>query len=764
MSNLVIVESPYKINTIRSFLGSGYKVVASIGHVRDLPKSALGVDIENGFAPHYINIRGKGEVIASIRKDAKNASKVYLATDPDREGEAISWHLSQALGIPTEQTLRITFNEITKDAVKNAIRDPRQLDMNLVNAQQTRRILDRIVGYKISPLLWKNVKSGLSAGRVQSVATRIIVEREEEIQAFEPEEYWTIKALLDCKGTEITVFFQGNRRAKMKLKNQEEVDRIVTAVRGKPFEVWEVRNGKKKKLPAPPFTTSTLLQEASRKLNFQSQRIMRIAQELYEGVDLGAEFGGEQGLITYMRTDSLRISEGAAQACRDYILDKYGKEYYPERPRTYKTDSDAQDAHEAIRPTHMELEPAKIRSKLKLEQYRLYKLVWDRFVASQMESATLETSTVDFMVDIYRFRATGTHISFPGYRKVYEETTDEQPIRADSEEAEEMDMSMPELIKGEEYSTRTVQGEQHFTEAPPRFTEASLIEFLKEKGIGRPSTYTPIITTIVTREYVKRDGKTLLPTELGNVTTKLMKEHFPRIVDYQFTADMENRLDAVEDGRDTMQNVLRDFWNEFKDQLNAAESSIDTQKVEVAPELTDLICEKCGSRMVLRVGRFGKFAACPNYPSCKNTKSLTENEEEVKREPVYAPFRCEKCGAQMVLRTGRYGSFYACTGFPSCTFTKQKTQEADVKCPRCGGKLLTRYSRSHIPFYSCENYPQCQFSSWDKPTEEVCPKCGKTLFIKKSKKQLYCRNRTCDYTRPMPSEDAEEAGDGENKV
>ena len=760
MSNLVIVESPYKINTIRSFLGSGYKVVASIGHVRDLPKSALGVDIENDFAPHYINIRGKGEVIASIRKDAKNASKVFLATDPDREGEAISWHLSQALGIPTEQTLRITFNEITKDAVKNAIRDPRQLDMNLVNAQQTRRILDRIVGYKISPLLWKNVKSGLSAGRVQSVATRIIVEREEEIRAFEPEEYWTIRALLDCKGTEITVFFQGNRRAKMKLTNQDDVDRVIAAVRGKPFTVLEVKNGQKKKLPAPPFTTSTLLQEASRKLNFQSQRIMRIAQELYEGVNLGAEFGGEQGLITYMRTDSLRISEGAAQACKDYILGKYGPNYYPSKPRVYKTDSDAQDAHEAIRPTHMELEPARIRRMLTLEQYRLYKLVWDRFVASQMESATLETSTVDFMADIYRFRATGTHFSFLGYRAVYEETTDEQPIRADSEEAEEMDMTMPVLSEGEVYPMRALQGDQHFTEAPPRFTEASLIEFLKDKGIGRPSTYTPIITTIVTREYVRRDGKTLLPTELGKVTTKLMKEHFPRIVDYQFTADMENRLDAVEGGRDTMHNVLRDFWDEFKDQLNAAESSIDQQKVEVAPEQTDLICEKCGARMVMRVGRFGKFAACPNYPNCKNTKSLSENDEEVKKqEPVYAPFRCEKCGAQMVLRTGRYGSFYACTGFPSCTFTKQKTQEADVQCPRCGGKLLTRYSRTHIPFYSCENYPECQFSSWDKPTNEACPKCGKPLFIKKSKKQLYCRNHSCDYSRSMPAEEpVEEKG------
>ncbi len=757
MSNLVILESPYKINTIKNFLGSGYKVVASVGHVRDLPKSQLGVDIENGFQPHYINIRGKGDIISSIRKDAKNATRVYLATDPDREGEAIAWHLAQTLGIPDEKIVRITFNEITKTAVKNAIQHPRPLDLNLVDAQQTRRILDRIVGYKISPLLWKNVMSGLSAGRVQSVAARIITEREEEIANFKPEEYWTIHALLDCGGTPLRVHFYGTGKKKIKLGNGETVRKVLEDVQGKDFEVIGVTRSQKKKVPTPPFTTSTLQQEASRKLGFQSQRIMRVAQELYEGVNLGTEFGGVMGLITYMRTDSLRVSEEAQQSAKDFILAKYGPRYYPDSPRVYKTQAAAQDAHEAIRPTHIDLEPQKLRKLLSLDQYRLYKLIWDRFIASQMESASIDTVTASFQADNYIFRATGTHVAFSGYMALYEETKEEMPVRADSEEAEETDAPLPGLVKGESYHCQSILPEQHFTEAPPSFTEGSLIKFLEEKGIGRPSTYTPIITTIVARDYVSRQGKYLIPTELGKITTTLMKQAFPKIVDYQFTAGIETELDRIERGEIGMEEVLRTFWKDFEKQLSVAEKSIQGKTLKVVPEETDIICDQCGSRMVLRTGRFGKFAACPNYPACKNTKSLTESLDPApKVEPVIADFRCEKCGAPMVLRNGRYGTFYACSTYPACSFTKQKTAEVSVPCPRCGSKILTKYSRSHVPFYACERFPECQFSCWDKPSEEKCPQCGKMLFIKKTKKQLYCRDRNCGYFRDMSDTEQDE--------
>lgn len=750
MANLVIVESPTKVGPIKKYLGSNYKVVASKGHVRDLPKSSLGVDIENGFDAHYINIRGKGDLIKEIKKEAKGAKKIFLATDPDREGEAIAWHLSQALGIPEEKTLRVSFNEITPTVVKASIKEPRNIDMNLVNAQQARRILDRIVGYKISPLLWKTVKSGLSAGRVQSVATRIIVDREKEIKAFVPEEYWTIEGILqNADGKSFSVRFYGNGEGKIKLSNQEQTDGILKAVSGRDFSVASVKRSERKKMPAPPFTTSTMQQEASYKLGFQSARIMKVAQELYEGINLGAEFGGVQGLITYMRTDSLRISDDAQRAAKEYITEKYGDKYAPSSPRSYKSGKGAQDAHEAIRPSKVELEPSLIKKALTSDQYKLYKLIWERFVASQMQSARLNTVTADFECNGYIFRASGYSVAFPGYMAVYEAT---EEAKAPSDDvAEVKDIRIPELKEGETLSANEITPAKHFTEAPPRYSEATLIKFLEEKGIGRPSTYTPIITTIVARNYVKREGKALLPTQLGEITTKIMEENFKDVVDYRFTANMETDLDKIEDGKKDLKGVLNDFWNGFSRELAAAEEKIGSNEIEIPVEETDIICDKCGSRMIVKSGKFGKFAACPNYPACKSTKPLTAKPEEEEKKEVKADFKCEKCGADMVLRTSRYGSFFACSNYPECKFIKQKSKELDVACPKCNGKIITKYGKRRNVFYSCENYPRCDFSSWDMPTAERCPECNNILYRKKGKNLLVCAEKDCGYKRETES-------------
>ncbi len=748
MANLVIVESPSKAAAIKKYLGSNYKVIASKGHVRDLPKSTLSVDVENGFEAHYINIRGKGDLIREIRKEAKAAKKIFLAPDPDREGEAIAWHLANALGMEPEKMLRVSFNEITPDVVRAAIKAPRSIDMNLVNAQQTRRIWDRVVGYKLSPYLWKSVKNGLSAGRVQSVAARIIVDREEEIRAFVPEEYWTIDAILADGEREFAVRFYGNVDGKVKLGNEQEAAFIVEAVENKDFTVKSVKRATRQKMPAPPFTTSTMQQEASRKLGFQSQRIMRVAQELYEGINVGTENGGVQGLITYMRTDSLRVSAEAQSAALSLIGEKYGAEYCPAKPRVYKTRSSAQDAHEAIRPSHVDLEPAKIHKYLTVDQYRLYKLIWERFVASQMQSANLNTLTVELEAAGYLFRTGGYSVAFPGYMAVYEETEEEE-TRADNI-GEQRDLRIPELVEGELVKPHKVEPNRHFTEAPPRYTEASLIKFLDEKGIGRPSTYNTIITTIVTRNYVTRDGKALVPTPLGEVTTKLMKENFSDIVDYAFTAQMENQLDEIEKGNADMVEVLSSFWQGFEKELSRAENTIGKGDFELPVEQTDIICDKCGAKMVVKNGRYGKFAACPNYPNCKNTKPLVEKTEqlEVKEEKkpvIIADFKCEVCGADMVQRNGRFGTFFACSRYPACNFTKQKTKELDVPCPKCGSKVLVKTGRNKSIFYSCEKYPECDFSSWDMPVAEKCPNCGKTLFRKKGKALLVCHDKACGY-------------------
>ena len=752
MANLVIVESPSKANTIKGYLGSNYKVIASKGHVRDLPKSTLGVDIENGFEAHYINIRGKGDLIKSIKKEAKNAGKVFLATDPDREGEAISWHLANALGIPVEQTRRVTFNEITKSAIKAAIKNPRQVDMNLVNAQQARRILDRIVGYKLSPLLWKSIKSGLSAGRVQSVATRIIVEREEEIKAFEPSEYWTIEAVLSCGERMVTVRFVGDENGKLKLENEEQTNAILSLIDKSEFKVSSVKKSVRHKAPQPPFTTSTMQQEASKKLGFQSARIMKVAQELYEGVNIGSENGGVQGLITYMRTDSLRVSAEASDAAKSYINERFGENYYPLTARVYKTKSGAQDAHEAIRPSNVSIEPMKIKKYLTNDQFKLYKLIWERFVASQMESATLNTVVADFSAGGYIFRTSGYTVAFPGYMAIYEESEEEKTQKDGDEEIS--NLRLPEVKKGENFKAERIDPEKHFTEPRPRYTEASLIKFLEEKGIGRPSTYTPIITTILARNYVVREGKALVPTPLGDVTTRLMKEKFPDIVDYKFTANMEDDLDDIENGDTDMISILAEFYEDFSKELEKATETISKDNYELPTEETDIICEKCGRKMVVKSGKFGKFAACPGYPSCKNTKPLVQKEEiQKEKKVVVADFKCEKCGADMVLRNGRFGSFYACRRYPECKFTKQKTKELDALCPKCGGKILTKYGRNRTVFYSCENYPDCDFSSWDMPLAEKCPSCGRMLFRKKGKALIVCHEKDCGYKREVTPEE-----------
>ena len=757
-TNLVIMESPSKATTVKGYLGSNYKVIASVGHVRDLPKSTLGVDIDNHFATHYINIRGKGDIIKQIKKEAKNANKVFLATDPDREGEAISWHLASALGIPEDRIQRVTFNEITKSVVKAAIKQPRPIDMNLVNAQQTRRILDRIVGYKLSPFLWKTVRSGLSAGRVQSVATKIIVDRENEIKAFVPEEYWTIDATLLAPQDRhpFTARFFGDHTGKIRLSDEASAMKIVRAVEGQPFRVDSIKRSTRKKHPAPPFTTSTMQQEASRKLNFQSQRVMRVAQELYEGVNLGAELGGQQGLITYMRTDSLRVSVEAQAAAADLIKSKYGEQYYPESPRVYKTRAGAQDAHEAIRPARVDLEPAMVRRHLTLDQYKLYKLIWERFIASQMESADLATLTVDFDCRGYLFRTSGYTVTFQGYMAVYEESADDGHRAPMADEPEEQrDLRIPALKVDEVLDSDEIKPTQHYTEPPPRYTEASLIKLLEEKGIGRPSTFATIITTITSRGYVKREAKSLVPTDLGVVTNDIMIANFSTVVAEKFTARMEDQLDSIEEGKNSMEDVLSRFWGTFEKQLTAAESTIGSINVQLPVETTDMTCDKCGAQMIVKNGRFGKFAACPNYPACKNAKPLTTDPAaEDKKKEVATDMTCDKCGAPMVLRSGRFGQFYACSAYPACDFKKSKTTDIGGACPKCSAKLVRKHGRNKSVFYSCERYPDCDFSSWDQPLAEKCPGCGEMLYQKKGKALIICKNKACGYTREaeLPTE------------
>ena len=685
--DLVIVESPAKAKTIEKYLGGQYKVKASMGHLRDLPKSKLGVDIERGFEPEYIPVKDKKDLIAELKKDAKSAGTVYLATDPDREGEAISWHLKELLELDDKKARRVTFNEITKKVVTESIEHPRAIDSDLVDAQQARRILDRIVGYKISPLLWKKVKAGLSAGRVQSVATRMVVDREEEIKSFVSEEFWLLDALLDCEegNGKFTARFYGRGEKKSELKNEGEVRAVIEATKDEPFIIHSVKRGEKQKSPAPPFITSTLQQEASRRLAMTPRRTMSIAQQLYEGVEISGH--GTIGLITYMRTDSLRLSEEALSAARSFITEHYGKEYYPGSPRRFKTKAGAQDAHEAIRPTYVELSPEVVRKDLTQEQYRLYRLIWGRFTASQMSNAVYDNVAVEVVSAGYSFHANYSELKFPGYTAVYEEARDEESADPES--------PLPALKEGERVYLEKMTPQQQFTQPPARYTEATLIRAMEEKGIGRPSTYAPTITAITSRDYVIKEGKYLRPTPLGEVVTELMKEHFGDIVDLKFTNQMESELDEIESGKADWRKVLGGFYESFEKEMSAAEQAMDGVRIKVPDVESDEICEVCGRRMVIKKGRFGYFLACP--------------------------------------------------GFPECTFTKPIVVEMPGKCPKCGGKILKRTSKKGYVFYACERGTDCGFITWDVPTKDVCPSCGKTMFKRSGRGPLksFCINEDC---------------------
>ena len=650
---LIIVESPAKANTIKKFLGGKTKVVASMGHIRDLPKSKLGVNIENNFEPEYINIRGKGDLIKSLKKDAKSAKKVYLATDPDREGEAIAWHLAHILDIPEDSKSRVTFNEITKTAVQKAIKEPRQIDINLVNAQQARRVLDRIVGYKISPVLWKKVRKGLSAGRVQSVAVKLIADREKEIEDFIPEEYWNIIAkLLDEKSKkEFEAKLVGKNNKKLEIHSKEEVDEILDNIKDVKFIVKDVKKGERKRNPAPPFTTSTMQQEASRKLNFSLKKTMSVAQTLYEGVKIPEK--GTVGLITYMRTDSTRISEEARKVAKEVVEATYGSEYYENR--YYKTKADAQDAHEAIRPTYIDIKPEQIKDSLTNDQYKLYRLIYNRFLASQMKSAIFDTLAVTIDANEYNFKANGQSIKFKGFMTLYVEGTDEK---------EDEIGQIPLLEVDQEVKKEKIESKQSFTEPPPRYTEASLVKALEEKDIGRPSTYSPTITTIIARHYVEKEAKQLVPTELGKVVNKLLTENFPDIINVEFTAEIENEFDEIADGKENWKQMISEFYGPFEKELEKVEKELE--HVELEEEVSDVPCEKCGRMMVVKYGRYGKFLACPGYPECKNVKPYIETIEE--------------------------------------------------PCPKCGGKVQIRKTKNRRTFYICENNPdKCDYISWTKP-------------------------------------------------
>lgn len=685
---LIIVESPAKAKTIGKYLGKGYKVEASQGHVCDLPKSQLGIDVDHDFDLKYITIRGRGDILSKIRKEAKNASQIYFATDPDREGEAISWHLFHVLGVDEDTPCRIEFNEVTKKAVQKAIKNPRKLDKGRIDAQQARRALDRLVGYKISPLLWVKVKKGLSAGRVQSVATRMVVDREREIENFIPEEYWDITANCTVRGVKKPIHFtsklysEGGKR--IQVSNHEEAEQIRKKIESGSFTVADIKKSEKKRQPAPPFTTSSLQQEAGRKLSFTTAKTMQVVQQLYEGIDLEGE--GTQGLVTYIRTDSVRISDEAMAAVRAFIPEKYGPEYLPAVKNEFKGRKNAQDAHEAIRPTDVERTPESIKNSLSREQFMLYRLIYNRFVASQMASAVYETLSAEIKSDEIALRFYGEHRTFAGFTVLYEESSDEA---TDSHE-----MTLPALEEGQHIDILEVDTVQHFTQPPSRYTEASLVRTLEENGIGRPSTYAPTITTIISRGYVSREKKRLYPTELGIMVTQMMEQYFSQIVDTEFTAIMEEKLDEVEEGKEDWKTILREFYPEFENTLSVAEKEIE--KIEVQDEVSDVPCDKCGAMMVYKMGKFGKFLACPNFPACRNTK-------------------------------------------PILTYI-------DADCPKCGRRLLEKNSRKNRKFYGCEGYPDCDFVSWDKPVKGKCPQCGQYMIEKRNSKGEIihlCTNENC---------------------
>lgn len=697
MSDLVIVESPAKAKTIKKYLGGNYEVIASMGHVRDLPKTRLSVDIKKKFAPKYEIIKGKEKLVEELKELAEKSDKIYLATDPDREGEAISWHLAYILGLPLDDNNRVEFNEITKNGVTNGMAHPRSINIDLVNAQQARRILDRLVGYKLSPFISQKIRRGLSAGRVQSVAVRIIVDREEEIRKFKPEEYWTIDAKFIPKGSRksFSASLYSDANGKIKIENQEQAEKIEQDLADAEYMITKVKHGTRRKTPAPPFITSTLQQEASRKLGFQSRRTMKVAQELYEGVDI--EGMGATGLITYMRTDSLRISDVAKEEAAQYILNRFGEKFLPAKPRVFKTKSNAQDGHEAIRPSMPSLSPEDVKASLTSDQFKLYNLIWNRFMASQMSDCIQKTTQAEISAKEYIFKASGYYVDFEGFTTLYVESKDTE---------EEKSTQLPPLEKDMPVKCKELKKNQHFTQPPARYTEASLIKALEEYGIGRPSTYAATITTITSREYVKREAKTLYPTELGEVMTNLLKERFPKIVNYKFTAQMEEKLDEVEHGQEEWVELLDEFYSDFDKTLKKAKDEMEGVKLQLKEDQTDIICDKCGRQMVVKVGRYGKFIACPGYPECKNVLKFVE-------------------------KTG-------------------------VKCPKCNGDVIVKHTKKKRVFYGCSNYPECDFVSWNEPVNERCPQCGGILFKKKGKKpKLYCATEGCGFEKEFVEKDGE---------
>lgn len=697
MSDLVIVESPAKAKTIKKYLGGNYEVIASMGHVRDLPKTRLSVDIKKKFAPKYEIIKGKEKLVEELKELAEKSDKIYLATDPDREGEAISWHLAYILGLPLDDNNRVEFNEITKNGVTNGMAHPRSINIDLVNAQQARRILDRLVGYKLSPFISQKIRRGLSAGRVQSVAVRIIVDREEEIRKFKPEEYWTIDAKFIPKGSRksFSSSLYSDANGKIKIENQEQAEKIEQDLADAEYMITKVKHGTRRKTPAPPFITSTLQQEASRKLGFQSRRTMKVAQELYEGVDI--EGMGATGLITYMRTDSLRISDVAKEEAAQYILNRFGEKFLPAKPRVFKTKSNAQDGHEAIRPSMPSLSPEDVKASLTSDQFKLYNLIWNRFMASQMSDCIQKTTQAEISAKEYIFKASGYYVDFEGFTTLYVESKDTE---------EEKSTQLPPLEKDMPVKCKELKKNQHFTQPPARYTEASLIKALEEYGIGRPSTYAATITTITSREYVKREAKTLYPTELGEVMTNLLKERFPKIVNYKFTAQMEEKLDEVEHGQEEWVELLDEFYSDFDKTLKKAKEEMEGVKLQLKEDQTDIICDKCGRQMVVKVGRYGKFIACPGYPECKNVLKFVE-------------------------KTG-------------------------VKCPKCNGDVIVKHTKKKRVFYGCSNYPECDFVSWNEPVNERCPQCGGILFKKKGKKpKLYCATEGCGFEKEFVEKDGE---------
>lgn len=697
MSDLVIVESPAKAKTIKKYLGGNYEVIASMGHVRDLPKARLSVDIKKKFAPKYEIIKGKEKLVEELKELAEKSDKIYLATDPDREGEAISWHLAYILGLPLDDNNRVEFNEITKNGVTNGMAHPRSINIDLVNAQQARRILDRLVGYKLSPFISQKIRRGLSAGRVQSVAVRIIVDREEEIRKFKPEEYWTIDAKFIPKGSRksFSASLYSDANGKIKIENQEQAEKIEQDLADAEYMITKVKHGTRRKTPAPPFITSTLQQEASRKLGFQSRRTMKVAQELYEGVDI--EGMGATGLITYMRTDSLRISDVAKEEAAQYILNRFGEKFLPAKPRVFKTKSNAQDGHEAIRPSMPSLSPEDVKASLTSDQFKLYNLIWNRFMASQMSDCIQKTTQAEISAKEYIFKASGYYVDFEGFTTLYVESKDTE---------EEKSTQLPPLEKDMPVKCKELKKNQHFTQPPARYTEASLIKALEEYGIGRPSTYAATITTITSREYVKREAKTLYPTELGEVMTNLLKERFPKIVNYKFTAQMEEKLDEVEHGQEEWVELLDEFYSDFDKTLKKAKEEMEGVKLQLKEDQTDIICDKCGRQMVVKVGRYGKFIACPGYPECKNVLKFVE-------------------------KTG-------------------------VKCPKCNGDVIVKHTKKKRVFYGCSNYPECDFVSWNEPVNERCQQCGGILFKKKGKKpKLYCATEGCGFEKEFVEKDGE---------